>query len=50
MLPLPAGTLDLSKFNESLKRSGITIRDYGRTLNSLGPEGKAFSNLMNAEI
>ena len=50
-----AGTLDLSKFNESLKRSGITIRDYGRTLNSLGPEGsKAFSTLassvMNAEI
>ena len=50
-----AGTLDLSKFNESLKRSGITIRDYGRTLNSLGSEGsKAFSTLassvMNAEI
>lgn len=42
----PMGTLDLGKFNEGLKKSGTTIKDYARSLNALGPEGqKAFAQL-----
>jgi TP901 family phage tail tape measure protein len=40
------GTLDLSKFNDSLKRSGTSIADYKKALISLGPEGsQAFASL-----
>ena len=40
------GKLDLGKFNESLKKSGMTIESYKNALVSLGPQGaKAFSTL-----
>lgn len=43
------GSLDLGLFNEGLKKSGTTIKDYARVLNSLGPEGQqAFSKLAQA--
>lgn len=43
------GTLDLSKFNESLKKSKMSIADYKKTLVALGPEGRqAFSSLATA--
>ena len=49
------GKLDLSKFNQSLKQSGMTLEMYKDALTSLGPQGAAaFSQLsqaiMNAEI
>lgn len=43
------GNLDLTKFNDSLRQSGTTLKDYQTTLNSLGDDGtKAFSNLNKA--
>lgn len=40
------GKLDLGKFNESLRKSGMTIESYKNTLLSLGPQGaQAFSTL-----
>ena len=40
------GQLDLSKFNESLKKSGMTLSNYETQLSKLGPEGtKAFATL-----
>lgn len=41
-----AGTIDLGKFNQSLKKSGRTISEYGDQLQVLGREGEqAFANL-----
>ena len=41
-----SGTLDLSKFNDSLRASGMTLEEYRIKLSSLGPEGtQAFSAL-----
>lgn len=41
-----AGTIDLGKFNQSLKKSGRTISEYGDQLQALGREGEqAFANL-----
>lgn len=43
------GKLDLTKFSESLKKSGITLEEYRKSLSTLGPEGqKAFVSLANA--
>ena len=40
------GTLDLTKFNDSLKASGTTLEQYRLKLSALGPEGtQAFSAL-----
>lgn len=40
------GTLDLSKFNSSLKQAGLSIKDVYNRLNSMGPAGqKVFSQL-----
>ena len=40
------GKLDLSRFNDSLKKSGKTLKDYQTSLGQLGPEGqRAFYNL-----
>lgn len=37
------GKLDLNKFNSELKKSGMSLTQYGNTLSALGPEGdKAF--------
>lgn len=41
-----AGTIDLGKFNQSLKKSRRTISEYGDQLQALGREGEqAFANL-----
>lgn len=41
-----AGTLDLGKFNASMKKAGTTINDYKKHLMQLGPAGKqAFAQL-----
>ena len=43
------GTLDLSKFQQSLKQSGTSLEQYKQSLERLGPEGtKAFNQLGNA--
>ena len=43
------GKLDLSKFSDSLKKSGMTLEKYQNQLYQLGPEGqKAFSDLSKA--
>ena len=40
------GSLDLGKFNQSLKSSGKQLSDYANQLKNLGPEGQqAFSQL-----
>lgn len=40
------GKLNLTQFNNSLKQSGISLKDYAAQLNALGPEGQqAFSQL-----
>ena len=40
------GTLDLGKFSQGLKKSGLELKDYANTLQSLGPEGaKTFAKL-----
>ena len=40
------GKLDLGKFTESLRKSGMSLSDYKTKLTALGPEGtKAFSQL-----
>ena len=49
------GTLDFSKFNQSIKQSGTSLQEYGRTLMSLGSQGQqAFMSLtqavMNSEV
>lgn len=48
------GSLDLSKFNASLKASGLSLSDYRIQLAKLGPEGseaflKVAQSVMNAE-
>lgn len=43
------GKLDLTKFNQSLQKSGLKISDYRKSLMALGPEGEqAFANLATA--
>ena len=43
------GKLDLNKFNSELKKSGMSLTDYGNTLSSLGTEGdKAFLQVAQA--
>ena len=43
------GTLDFSKLNQSISKSGKSLSDYANQLNRLGPEGKqAFMQLANA--
>ena len=43
------GKLDLSRFNDSLKRSGMEISDYKNILTSMGPEGeRAFAQLASS--
>lgn len=49
------GKLDLTKFNDQLRKSKTSIQDYQKALTSLGPAGtQAFSNLassiMQAEV
>ena len=40
------GMLDLKKFSDGLKQNGTTLKDYAKSLSSLGPEGqKAFTQL-----
>lgn len=40
------GTLDLGKFNDSMKKAGTSINDYKKHLSQLGPAGKqAFAQL-----
>lgn len=40
------GVLDINKFNQGLKDSGTSLKQYAQSLNSLGPEGaKAFQQL-----
>ena len=44
-----SGTLDLSKFNDSLKKSQTSIADYKNALIKLGPEGsQAFAHLASS--
>lgn len=46
---IKTGQLDLSKFNESLKKSNTSIADYAYALYGLGPAGQqAFSELASA--
>ena len=41
-----SGTLDLGKFNDSMKKAGSSIEDYKKHLSQLGPTGKqAFAQL-----
>lgn len=43
------GTLDFTKLNESIGKSGITLQQYGDKLRSLGPAGQqAFNALANS--
>lgn len=43
------GSLDFTKLNNSIKQSGTSLQEYGKKLQSLGPEGqKAFATLTNA--
>ena len=40
------GKLDLTKFSQSLKKSGMELKDYAETLKKLGPQGsEAFISL-----
>lgn len=52
---MKTGNLDFSKLNQSIKKSGMTLQQYGRQLQSLGPQGQqAFMSLAhsvaNAEV
>lgn len=43
------GQLDLTKFNQSLQRSGMSIEQYYNKLSAIGPQGKkAFLEVANA--
>ena len=43
------GTLDFSKLNQSIKQSSTSLQQYGKTLQSLGPQGQqAFMSLAQA--
>ena len=45
------GSLDLSKFNSSLQKSGMTLEQYRNKLSQLGPAGtEAFLKLSNSII
>ena len=46
-----SGGLDLGKFNQSLSKSGLTLKDYANTLNSLGSTGsQAFAQLAKSIV
>ena len=43
------GTLDFTKLNQSIKKSGTSLQEYGKTLVSMGPKGQqAFMSLAQA--
>ena len=43
------GNLDFTKLNQSIQKSGTTLKQYGQTLQSLGPQGQqAFMSLAQA--
>ena len=49
------GSLDFSKFNQSLKKSGVTLSEYANKIKDIGPEGqKAFvmlaQSIASAEV
>ena len=45
------GKLDLTKFNQNLQRSNMTLKDYRISLQQLGPEGqRAFNQLTQSII
>lgn len=46
-----SGTLDISRFNEGLNKSGIKLSEYANKLNSLGPAGQhAFAQIAQAVL
>lgn len=46
-----SGGLDLGKFNQSLSKSGLTLKNYADTLNSLGSTGsQAFAQLAKSIV
>ena len=48
---LKTGKLDLGQFNDSLKKGGVTLDQYAKQLNALGPAGRqAFTNLAQSII
>ena len=48
---IKTGKLDLGLFQDSLKKSGVTLQQYAQQLSALGPEGKqAFSHLAQAVL
>ena len=48
---LKTGKLDLGLFSESLKKDKMTLQDYAKQLNALGPAGRqAFTNLAQSII
>ncbi|MBP3801523.1 MAG: hypothetical protein J6I85_05845 [Clostridia bacterium] len=34
-----SGTLDISRFNDALNKSGVKLSEYADKMNSLGPAG-----------
>lgn len=45
------GTLDLSKFDQAIKASGMTLADYRQKLSAMGPEGQqAFAKLAQSIV
>ena len=45
------GSLDFTKLNASIQKSGKTLAEYGRQLQALGPQGQqAFMSLANAVV
>ena len=45
------GRLDFGKFQESMKRSGLELKDYKTQLSALGPEGKqVFNQLVDSIV
>ena len=50
-LNIDTGRLDLSKFNQQLDKSGLSVDKLATHLNSLGADGqKAFLNLANSIV
>lgn len=48
---LKTGKLDLGQFSDSLKKGGVSLKQYANQLNALGPAGRqAFTNLAQSII
>ncbi len=48
---IKTGKLDLGLFQDSLKKSGVTLQEYAQQLSTLGPAGtQAFNNLAKSVI